>query len=738
MTPASFLLLCGILTPADQPPADENLPLCGLPPAKLTPGLSSFSYRISTDSTECQALFDQGLVYFHSRKFQEAAQALETAARLDADCAVVWWALSRALEGWGKETQAQALQKAQALLQRASDPERLLITARLQEKGLQAGGKAGAIKTLDDLLTIYDNDDEAWFCRAQLVAAGPGQVPYLRAVLRINPLHPGANFEMTRFFESDRHAAAVAAYNSAFRKSAPGIVEPGGKDKPATKPARPAGPPAKDAKLPMCGLTPAKITPNLCLLRYRISTRSPECQAHFDQGLGYFYSYVWMEAARSFETAAAYDPDCAIVWWGLSRALEKWSKGNHTDALQRAQELMPGAPLRERLLIVARLQEKGMLPGVTPDRRRPLAAQTLDEMIAVFDDDEEAWFNRAQLADNTARVPFFKALLKINPLHPGGTHELVHFYENYKRPALGWPYAEAYIASSPGLPHAYHMQAHLGTRIGKWEKTSDYSSRAIELEKAYQKDMNVSPKQDSQYSHHLETLLTSLIHDGRFREARAIEAESRGLGYRQMLPWFRLHLAERDWDEAMKIVEQHRKSDATTANYLAALVYLKQGNIEKATAEVEALKKGGGRPAGGRADRGGARVLEVEGWLQCQKGEADAGLKLLAQAVDRTKNDYAHHAWGNGALYTETWGIAALQAGKLDVAEEAFLESLAHDRGSVRGALGMQVVCERQGRAGEAERFGALARRCWAKADPGRLQAELAWLRGIAEKKTNP
>jgi Tfp pilus assembly protein PilF len=187
----------------------------------------------------------------------------------------------------------------------------------------------------------------------------------------------------------------------------------------------------------------------------------------------------------------------------------------------------------------------------------------------------------------------------------------------------------------------------------------------------------------------------------------------------------------------MKIVEQHRKTDAVTANYLAALVYLKQGNLEKAAAEVEALKKGGGRPGGGgRADRGGARALEVEGWLQCQKGEADSGLKLLAQAVDRTKNDYNHHAWGNGALYMETWGIAALQAGKLDVAEEAFLEALAHDRGSVRGALGMQVVCERQGRAGEAERFQALARRCWAKADPGRLEAELAWLRGIAEKKT--
>src|SRR5262249_55378835 len=98
-------------------------------------------------------------------------------------------------------------------------------------------------------------------------------------------------------------------------------------------------PQATKGKLPLTGLSPAKISPNLCLLKYRVSTASPECQAHFDHGLGYFYSYVWMEAARSFETATRYDPDCALAWWGLSRALERWGKSNHTKALEKAAEL---------------------------------------------------------------------------------------------------------------------------------------------------------------------------------------------------------------------------------------------------------------------------------------------------------------------------------------------------------------------------------------------------------------
>src|SRR5437879_4384168 len=113
-------------------------------------------------------------------------------------------------------------------------------------------------------------------------------------------------------------------------------------------------------KMPITGLAPSKITPNLCLLHYRVSTHSPECQAHFDQGLGYFYSYVWMEAARSFETATRHDPDCALAWWGLSRALERWGRDNHMQALQKARDLQAHASHREQLLIQARAQEKGL------------------------------------------------------------------------------------------------------------------------------------------------------------------------------------------------------------------------------------------------------------------------------------------------------------------------------------------------------------------------------------------
>ena len=90
---------------------------------------------------------------------------------------------------------------------------------------------------------------------------------------------------------------------------------------------------------------------------------------------------------------------------------------------------------------------------------------------------------------------------------------------------------------------------------------------------------------------------------------------------------------------------------------------------------------------------------------------------MLKKCVDATKKDYYHHSWGNGAVLMESWGTGALECGNAQQAEEAFQEALAHDAGSIRGALGLWALCERLARTEEAERYLRLAHRCWAKAE---------------------
>jgi tetratricopeptide (TPR) repeat protein len=496
-----------------------------------------------------------------------------------------------------------------------------------------------------------------------------------------------------------------------------------------------AGKAAPADKLPLTGLARAKHFPDLCLLKYRISTTKPECQTFFDQGLGYFYSYVWMEAARSMETATTLDPDCPMAWWGLSRALERWGRGDANKAAQKAYDLRERASHREQQLILARMQEKGLIPGVgDQEKRKQAAIATLDKMLAIYDDDEEGWYYRAQLSGGSglfgggdSSAPFYKALTRINPLHPGATHELVHFYEKFQRPGLGWQYSEDYIKSSPGIPHAWHMQAHLATRLGRWDRASGSSLKAAELQRAYHRNQDVKPADDWQFAHHLEVLTLSLTHDGRFREAHQIKKECWDLGYRQWEPWFRLALAERDWDEALKIAEQFRKADKQKASYYAALVYLAQNDLCRATAEVEVLAEAYQHKKSDRTLE--LRLWETQGQLMCQTGGGEAGLKLLFKCVEKTKDDYSHHAWGNGAYYMEGWGLAALRCGNATVAEEAFLEALAHDSGSARGALGLQVLCEQTGRHDEARKYAELARRYWKHAEVRSFDSELTTVR---------
>lgn len=496
-------------------------------------------------------------------------------------------------------------------------------------------------------------------------------------------------------------------------------------------------------KLPLTNLLPAKPMFEACRYHYPVSTTSSECQAFLDQSLGMYYSYVWMEAARAAETALSCDPECAYAWLALHRALEKWGRGTSAPqitglgallgatgfstlpdritkspldySLEMAHKLLPRANHREQLLIQSRLQERGMWPGVPPDQRRKKAAESLDELLMLYEEDEEGWFWRAQLADTgNAKAVYYKALLRVNPIHPGANHELVHYFENIRRPALGWSHAQGYMDSSPGIPHAFHMQAHLAMRIGKWGPTTDWSAKAIDLETAYHAYQGVKPSEDHQFNHHMETLTRSLIHDGRFAEAHELKTKALSYQYNFRPEWFRMALAEKDWPECQRIIDQFRRSDKSTGAYYAAILCLENGETQQAGREIDTLRQAAqSRKSDRNLER---RLLEVQGWYLCQNGASTEGLRLLKKLVDETKNDYQHHAWGNGAIYMETWGIAALEAGDALVAEEAFQEALAHDTGSVRGALGLWALCDRLGRGDEANRYLKLANRIWAKA----------------------
>src|ERR1700733_15084561 len=86
-----------------------------------------------------------------------------------------------------------------------------------------------------------------------------------------------------------------------------------------------------------------------------ITTKSPETQRWFDQGLALLHCFWDYEALRAFEEAVRLDPDCAMCHWGVARALT--SRGGNEELakteLAKAMELSAKASDREQRYVRA-------------------------------------------------------------------------------------------------------------------------------------------------------------------------------------------------------------------------------------------------------------------------------------------------------------------------------------------------------------------------------------------------
>ena len=139
----SVAIVCTAVTAlAQQPPGGPGQ----LPPFLTTPmalhkvALGPFSRKISSSNLEAQAYFDQGFQLMYSFAKYDAIRSFREAWKRDPECAMCYWGEALA---WGSSLNQvmsaidapfayAAAQKALALKQRATPPERALIDALAQ------------------------------------------------------------------------------------------------------------------------------------------------------------------------------------------------------------------------------------------------------------------------------------------------------------------------------------------------------------------------------------------------------------------------------------------------------------------------------------------------------------------------------------------------------------------------------------------------------------------------------
>src|SRR5205085_329426 len=106
---------------------------------------------------------------------------------------------------------------------------------------------------------------------------------------------------------------------------------------------------------------PVTLVTGIGNLHHQVSTKNPEAQQFFDQGLRLIYAFNHDEAARSFQKAAELDPTLGMAYWGIAEAVgpnyndpasDDRFKQAH-EAIQKAVDLSSNASGNEKAYIGA-------------------------------------------------------------------------------------------------------------------------------------------------------------------------------------------------------------------------------------------------------------------------------------------------------------------------------------------------------------------------------------------------
>ncbi|HEY0864111.1 MAG TPA: tetratricopeptide repeat protein [Lacunisphaera sp.] len=240
-----------------------------------------------------------------------------------------------------------------------------------------------------------------------------------------------------------------------------------------------------------------------------VTTKSPEAQRYFDQGLALLFSFDHDNAIRSFQAATRLDPECAMAWWGIALA-----SGPHINlplvppdrvalaaaALGQAAKHSASATPVEQALIAA---QAARFADPQPADRKPLDEAYAAAMRGVWkkfpqDADVGALFAEAMMnlrpwdlwqADGSPQpgtaeiIVTLAAVRKIAPRHPFALHLTIHTLEASPAPARAVEAADQLRDLQPGLGHMMHMPSHIDVLLGQWEKAIAANLRAVEADR---------------------------------------------------------------------------------------------------------------------------------------------------------------------------------------------------------------------------------------------------------------
>lgn len=496
-----------------------------------------------------------------------------------------------------------------------------------------------------------------------------------------------------------------------------------------------------------------------------VTTRSPEAQVFFDQGLRLLYAFNHDEAARSFAKAGSLDPSCGMCFWGAANALgpnynvpmlpdraaAAW------EAVQRAKAGRSSATEVEKALIDAiSTRYKGPDP-LDPPAQQPFSeayAAAMREVAKRFPDDLDVqtlfaeslmdlnpwklWTIEGRPAPGTEEiVRTLESVLARDTAHPGANHYYIHAVEASTTPEMALPSAERLGDMMPGAGHLVHMPAHIFQRIGRYADASEANRKAAVSDRAYIEKAKPTGYYPMYLGHNYAFLGYSAAMEG--RSAEALEAArnlvaSTPMEMVHMMPGMDFYLSEPlmvmarfgMWDAilAEKMPDPEHKILTGLWRHARGLALVAKRKIDEASGEHATVSKlasdaPSDLPAGLNAARDvlwlAAKVLE--GRIAIARGKSKEGIELLWEAVraeDRLQYDEPKD-WFNPVR--PMLGAALLDAGKAVEAEAVYREDLKQNPDNGWSLFGLEKALLAQKKKRQAAEVEKAFRKSWARAD---------------------
>jgi tetratricopeptide (TPR) repeat protein len=514
--------------------------------------------------------------------------------------------------------------------------------------------------------------------------------------------------------------------------------------------------------------TPAPLFEGMDLLSHPVTTKSPEAQKYFNQGLLFAYGFNHAEAARSFYQAIRLDSTCAMCYWGYAFVLgPNYNAGMDPGHYERAFEAMSKA---NQYAVSGTPKEKALIKAMTvrytkeaPEDRSHLDSAFMEAMKVVhqqFPEDVDIASIYAESLmdmhpwdlwdkDGTAKpwtpeiIRAIEVAITLNPNHPGGHHYYIHALEASPYPERAKPSAKKFddgLVSKAG--HLVHMPSHIYINTGDYHLGSLANINALKQDSTYVTQCHAQGAYPlALYPHNYHFLAATATLEGKSEWALdAANKMSKQVNHKGMLvpelatlqhyyaiPYF-VMVKFGKWEEILRMpaVDTSLLYPGGIRNYARGMAHLGLKDLEKAKIELNELKTVASMETLKKLTIWEINSLHtvadiaqkvLEGEILAAEGKVEESIRLLTQAVqlEDQLNYNEPPDWFFSVRHH--LGAVLLANGKPDEAIKVYLDDL--DRFPKNGwaISGLKQAYQDAKQSTKADETDARLKEAWAHAD---------------------